>query len=329
MRRLGLAVVLTISRLLAPLPGAAQQAGKVWRIGWLHPGVPPAPFPSPTARALLQALSDLGYVAGQNLFVEYRYAAGSEERLQQMATDLVRLRVDLIVAWNTPGTRAAQYATRTIPIVMMNVVDPIEQGLVASLTRPGGNTTGFSPMRTELVGKQLELLKETVPQSRRIAVLGGPTQSYKRLLQQLMMKATELGLQLHPVELRRAEELDTAFAAMTQAGANALIVLADPQLINPLRTRIVDLAAKSRLPAMYNWKTDTDAGGLMSYGPSEPEQVKYLAFYVDKILKGAKPAELPIHQPTKFELVINLKTAKALGLTIPQSILVRADEIIQ
>ena len=169
-------------------------------------------------------------------------------------------------------------------------------------------------MRTELVGKQLELLKETVPQSTRIAVLANPAQpAYKLLLHQLTVTARELGLQLHAVELRRAEELDTAFTAMTQAGANALIVLAEPRLINPLRRRIVDLAAKSRLPAMYNWKTDADAGGLMSYGPSERAQDRYLAFYVNKILKGAKPADLPVEQPTKFELVINLRTAKALG----------------
>jgi putative ABC transport system substrate-binding protein len=225
--------------------------------------------PSPTARALQQALRDRGYVEGQNLFIEYRYAEGSQERLQQMATDLVRLPVDLIVAWNAPGTRAAQHATRTIPIVMMNTPDPVEEGFVASLARPGGNTTGFSAMRTELVGKQLELLKETVPQSSRIAVLANPAQpAYKLLLHQLTVTAPKFGLQLHAVELRRGEELNTAFAAMTQAGANALIVLAEPRLINPQRRRIVDLAAKSRLPAIYNWRTDTDAGGLMSYGPS-------------------------------------------------------------
>ena len=185
-------------------------------------------------------------------------------------------------------------------------------------------------MRTELVGKQLELLKETVPQSTRIAVLANPAQpAYKLLLHQLTARARELGLQLHAVELRRAEELDTAFTAMTQAGANALIVLAEPRLINPQRKRIVDLAAKSRLPAMYNWKADADAGGLMSYGPSEREQDQYLAFNVNKILKGAKPADLPVEQPTKFEFVINLRTAKALGLPIPQTLLLRADQIIE
>jgi len=280
--------------------------------------------------AFQQALRDLGYVEGQNLVIEYRYGEGSQERLNYMAAELVRLPVDLIVAGNAPGTRAAQHATRTIPIVMTNTPDPVGEGFVASLARPGGNTTGLSAMRTELVGKQLALLKETVPQSTRIAVLANPAQpAYTLLLNNLTVAARGLGLQLHAAELRRAEELDTAFAAMTKADANALIVLAEPRLINTLRGRIVNLAAKSRLPAMYNWRTDVDAGGLMSYGPSQPEQDRSLAVYVDKILKGAKPADLPVEQPTKFELVINLKTAKALGLTIPQSLLLRADQVIE
>jgi len=329
MRLIGLAVILASGLVLVPFAPEAQQAARVYRIGWLSPGVPPAQPPSPTASAFRQALRDLGYVEGQNLIIQYRYGEGSQERLHHMATELVRLPVDVIVAVNAPGTRAAQHATRTIPIVMMNTPDPVAEGFVASLARPGGNTTGLSAMRTELVGKQLELLKETVPQSTRIAVLANPAQpGYKLLLHTLTGAARGLGLQLHAVELRRAEELDTAFAAMTQAGANALIVLAEPRLINPQRKRIVDLAAKSRLPAMYNWKTDADAGGLMSYGPSEREVPVLLAVYVDKILKGAQPADLPVEQPTKFELVINMKTAKALGLTIPPSLLGRADQVI-
>ena len=315
--------------LAAPLAAKAQP-GKVHRIGWLSPSSPPAQPPSPTARAFRQALRDLGYVEDQNLFIEYRYGEGSQERLDYMATELVRLPVDVIVAVNAPGIRAAQHATRTIPIVMMGSPDPVGEGFVASLARPGRNTTGLSAMRTELVSKQLELLKETVPKSVRIAVLANPAQpGYKLLLHTLTGAARGLGLQLHAVELRRAEELDTAFAAMTQAGANALIVLAEPLLINPQRKRIVDLAAKNRLPAMYNWKADADAGGLMSYGPSELEVPALLAAYVDKILKGAKPADLPVEQPTKFELVINLRTAKALGLTIPQTLLLRADQAIE
>jgi putative ABC transport system substrate-binding protein len=329
MRLIGLAVILVVGLTLVSLGAEGQQAGKVYRIGWLSPGSPPAQ-PSRTVSAFQQALRDLGYVEGQNLVIEYRYGEGSQERLNYMAAELVRLPVDLIVAGNAPGTRAAQHATRTIPIVMTNTPDPVGEGFVASLARPGGNTTGLSAMRTELVGKQLALLKETVPQSTRIAVLANPAQpGYTLLLNNLTVAARGLGLQLHAAELRRAEELDTAFAAMTKADANALIVLAEPRLINPLRGRIVNLAAKSRLPAMYNWRTDADAGGLMSYGPSQHEQDRSLAVYVDKILKGAKPADLPVEQPTKFELVINLKTARALGLTIPPSVLGRADHVIE
>ena len=329
MRLVGLAVILTLGLTLAPLAAQSQQPTKVYRIGWLSPGFPPAQ-PSPTVGAFQQTLRDLGYVEGQNLVMEYRYAEGSEERLRDMAAELVRRKVDVIVAVGAPGTRAARHATRTIPIVMTGSPDPVGAGFVASLAQPGGNTTGLSDLRTELIGKQLALLKETVPQSTRIAVLANPAQpSYTLLLNNLTVAARGLGLQLHAAELRRAEELDTAFAAMTKADANALIVLAEPRLINTLRGRIVNLAAKSRLPAMYNWRTDVDAGGLMSYGPSQPEQDRSLAVYVDKILKGAKPADLPVEQPTKFELVINLKTAKALGLTIPQSLLLRADQVIE
>jgi len=329
MRLVGLAVILTLGLTLAPLAAQSQQPTKVYRIGWLSPGFPPAQ-PSPTVGAFQQTLRDLGYVEGQNLVMEYRYAEGSEERLRDMAAELVRRKVDVIVAVAAPGTRAARHATRTIPIVMTGSPDPVGEGFVASLAHPGGNTTGLSDLRTELIGKQLALLKETVPQSTRIAVLANPAQpAYKVLLHQLAEAAKALGLQLHAVELRGAEELDTAFASMIRAGADALVVLAEPRLIIPLNGRIADLAVKSRLPTMNNWKTDVDAGGLMSYGPSQRVKDRDLAVYVNKILKGAKPADLPVEQPTKFELVINLKTAKALGLTIPQSLLGRADQIIE
>jgi putative ABC transport system substrate-binding protein len=319
---------LTLGTLAAPLAAEGQPAGKVYRIGVLNAGRPEAG--AMEGEALRQGLRALGYVEGQNLVLEYRYAEGSEARLRDMAAELVQLKVDVIVAGAAPGTRAAQHATRTIPIVMTGSPDPVGEGFIASLARPGGNTTGVSHVRTELIGKQLELLKETVPQSTRIAVLANPAQSaYPALLHKLTEAAKPLGLALHAVELRGAEELDAAFAAMTQAGADALIVLTGTRLIGPHRGRIVALAAKSRLPAMYNWKVDVDAGGLMSYGPTQRENARLVAVYIDKILKGAKPADLPVEQPTKFELVINLKTAKALRLTIPQSVLVRADEVIQ
>ena len=238
--------------------------------------------------------------------------------------------MDVIVAAGTSATRAAQHATSTIPIVITGTSDPIGQGLVASLAHPGGNTTGLSLLSAELPGKRLEILKETVPQSTRVAVLVNQVYvAYEPAMQSLTVAAQALGLHLHVVELRRAEELDDAFAAMTRAGAEALIVLEDALLLNGLRGRTVDLAATHRLPAMYIWREVVVAGGLMSYGPSLPDMYRRLAVYVDKILKGAKPADLPVEQAIKFELVINLKTAKALGLTIPASILFQADEVLQ
>jgi ABC-type uncharacterized transport system substrate-binding protein len=243
---------------------------------------------------------------------------------------LVRLHVNVIVAVGTAATRAAQHATRTILIVMTGSADPVGQGLVASLARPGGNTTGMSLLWAELPGKRLELLKETVPQSMRIAVLGNPaTPIYEPRLNNLTIAARALGLYLHAVEVHGADELAPAFAAMTQAGGDALMVLADPALMDRLLGQVAALAATSRLPAMYDWKMYVEAGGLMSYGPSLPDSHRRAATYVDKILKGAKPADLPVEQPTKFELVINLKTAQALGLTIPPTLLFQADEVIK
>jgi ABC-type uncharacterized transport system substrate-binding protein len=213
---------------------------------------------------------------------------------------------------------------------MASAVDPVAQGLVASLARPGGNITGLSPLSTELPGKRLELLKETVPQSARVAVLANPAApSYQPLLNNLTMAARALGLQLHVVELRSPDELDAAFAAMTQERADALMVLSDSALMDSLLGRVADLAAKRRLPAMYDWKMYVEAGGLMAYGPSLPDTHRRAATYVDKILKGAKPADLPVERPTKFDLLINLKTAQALGLTIPPSVLFQATEVIR
>jgi putative ABC transport system substrate-binding protein len=280
--------------------------------------------------AFRQGLRDLGYVEGQNLIIEWRWAEGREERLPDLAAELVRLQVEVIVVGGVTAIRAVQHATSTIPIVMAANYDPVGEGFIASLARPGGNITGLSWLGAELPGKRLELLKETLPQSTRIAVLGNPANAaHDSWLHSLSAAARALGLHLHVVELHRADELDSAFAAITSAGADALIVLSDPALIDGLYGRIVDLAAKSRLPAMYDWRAYVDAGGLMSYGPSMPDMQRRAASYVDKILQGAKPADLPIEQPTTFNLVINLKVAKALGLAIPPTILFQADEVLQ
>ena len=326
---LGCIVTLTLSILVASLPAEAQKATKVYRIARLFGGFPP-PEPTPGMKAFQQALSDLGYVEGQNLVIEWRWAEGSQERVRDQATELVRLQVDVIVAVEAAATRAAQHATQTIPIVMAATSDPVGEGFVTSLGRPGGNITGLSYLSAELPGKRLEILKETVPKSVRIAVLANPAfEMYETWMHNLTVAARALGLHLHVVELRRADELDSAFAAMTQAGADALLVLSDAGLINSLRVRIADLAIKHRLPTMYDFKWIMEAGGLMSYGPSLLDLQRRAATYVDKILKGAKPADLPVEQPTKFELVINLKTAQTLGLTIPPTVLFQADEVIR
>jgi putative ABC transport system substrate-binding protein len=327
-RAIGCIVTLTLSLLVAPLTAEAQQATKVYRIGRLHPGSPTEP--DPNLEAFRQGLRDLGYVEGQNLVLEARYAEGNPERLPDLAAGLVRLKVDVIVPVATAATRAVQHATRTIPIVCACGSDPVGDGLVASLARPGGNTTGSSNLTVELPGKRLELLKEAVPQRTRIAVLANPaTLGYESAMHTLTVAARALGLHLHVVELRRADALDAAFAAMSRAGADALLVVGEPLLVDSLRGRTVDLAAQHRLPAMYSWKELVVAGGLMSYGPSLPDMHRRLAVYVDKILKGAKPADLPVEQPTKFELVLNLKTAQALGITFPPTLLIQADEVVQ
>jgi putative ABC transport system substrate-binding protein len=325
-----LITALAFAILVAPL-AEAQPPTKVYRIGWLRPDSPPSPPGSyPPQEAFRQRLRELGYVEGQNLVIEARYAEGREERLPELAAELVRLKVDVIVGPGTAAIQAAQHATRTIPIVMTGANDPVGQGLVASLAHPGGNTTGLSNLGVELPGKRLELLKETVPQSTRIAVLGNPADpAYEPALHTVTVAAQALGLHLHVVELRRAEELDTVFAAMTRAGVDALLVLGEPQVTDRLRGRIVDRAAQSRLPAMYDWRMYVEAGGLMSYGANLIDKYQRAAEYVDKILKGAQPADLPVEQPSKFELVINLKTAQALGLTMPPMLLLQADEVIK
>jgi putative ABC transport system substrate-binding protein len=329
MTTLALLVALTLSIFTVPLSVDAQGSAKVYRIGMLRPGSPLAGS-SPNLEALRQGMHGLGYIEGQHFVVESRWAEGSDERLHDLAAELVRLQVDVILAAGALATHAAQQATGTMPIVMLGVYDPVGAGLVASLARPGGNITGLSTLGLELAGKRLELLKETVSQLRRVAVLTNPAAPLHTVfLETLRVVSQELGLQLQVLEVRSSDELDQAFTALTQAGAEALFVLPDPPMLDRLDQRIADLTAQHRLPAIYPFKSYVDAGGLMSYAPSLPDIYRRAAYYVDKILKGAQPADLPVEQPMKFELVINLKTARALGLTIPSTLLILADEVIR
>jgi putative ABC transport system substrate-binding protein len=326
---LGVLGIFALCMLMTPLTAETQQPRKVPQIGWLHPGLS-HPEPHPSLEAFRQGLRALGYVEGQNLAIAYRFAERRDERLADLAAELVRLQVDVIVAGGSTAIRAAQHATQTIPIVMAGTPDPVAQGFVTSMARPGGNTTGLSLLTEDLPGKRLEFLKEIVPQSRHVAVLANPANAwYASFMHNLTGAAQALGLHLHSVELHSPDALDAAFTAMTRVGADALIVLAEPTLMDGLRGQIAERAATSRLPAMYDWRMYVEAGGLMSYGPSLPDIYWRAATYVDKILKGAKPADLPVEQPTKFELIINLKTAQALGLTIPSVVLFQANEVIR
>ena len=275
-------------------------------------------------------MKDLGWIEGQNIVIEWRFSGGRAELLPDLAAELVRLRVDLIVVPSSPTALAAKNATKTIPLVTVAVGDPVALGLVASLARPGGNITGLTnSVGPEIAGKQLELLKEVVPKVSRMAVLWNPnTRGNALALRETEIAARALGLELQPLEARSLNDFDRAFAAMTAKRAGALLVLGDV-MFSTHRNRLADLAAKNRLPAMSAARESVEAGWLMSYGPNTPELFRRAATYVDKILKGAKPGDLPIEQPTKFELVINPKTAKTLGLTIPPSLLQRADQVIE
>jgi len=320
---------LTLGTLSAPLAVDAQQPGKVWRIGSLGMGHIPVPVSNPIWDAFLQQLRELGYVEGQNIVIEYRSAEGRAERLPDLAAELVNLKVDVIVAGGTPPPLAAKHATRTIPIVMAAAGDPVGSGLVASLARPGGNVTGLSTFTPELAGKRLQLLKEVVPGVSRVAVLWNAANPYAALVtRETEAAARKLGVQVQSLEVRGPDDFEHALPAAIRGRAGALIVVDDP-LTFLYRMRIADFAARNRLPAMYGFREYAEAGGLMAFGANLADLYRRAATYVDKILKGAKPADLPVEQPTKFELVINMKIANALGLTIPQSVLVRADEIIQ
>jgi putative ABC transport system substrate-binding protein len=326
----GLIVALVLGFLVVPLAVEAQPAAKVSRIGILSPFSLANQGPT-RVDTFRQGLQELGYREGENILIEYRWAEGHPERLAGLAADLVRLQVDVIVTVSMTGVRAAQQATATIPIVSGGAGDLVGGGLVASLAQPGGNITGFTDINPELNGKQLELLKEVLPGVSRVAFLSdGLTHPETRALhsQEAQAAAQRLGLQLHPVEVRDAQELPSAFAAVTRQGADALITMLSSFTLHH-RRQIVALAAERRLPAMYQGREFAEAGGLMSYGTDRVDQWRRTVTYVDKILKGAKPADLPVEQPRKFELVINLKTAKVLGLTVPPTLLFQADEVIK
>jgi putative ABC transport system substrate-binding protein len=326
-RTIGLLVTLALGLLAAPLATEAQQPAQIRRIGFLSP----AWFTLHThnREAFLQGLRELGWVEGQNIAIEYRYTEGRYDRLPDLAAELVRLKVDVIYAPSAPATQAAKQATTTIPIVMDTLGDPVQTGFVTGLAQPGGNITGTAGFALELGGKQLELLKEAVPGVTSVAALANPANpNTPHVLREIERAAQALDVQLRRMDVSDASELDAALAVMARERADALIVLPDPMVFGQ-RQRIVEWAARSRVPVMYFTREFVEAGGLMTYGPDLASRHRHAATYVDKILKGAKPADLPVEQPMTFELVINLKTAQALGLTIPPTLLFQADEVIR
>jgi len=310
----------------APVAVRAQPTGKVPRVGYLFYG---SPGPSREIDAFRQGLRELGYIEGQSIAVQYRFASGHIERYAGLAAELVRLKVDVIVAPATPQALAAKQATSSIPIVFVLVADAVGAGLITNLARPGGNITGLTSSSAELGGKRLELLKQMVPKASRVAVLHDPTdRSNVLILKQLQESVTTLGLILEPLEVREPREFEGAFIAMARERADAMFGTPGA-LTFEHRKLLVDLAAKHRIPAMWGHRSFVDAGGLMSYAVNLYDQNRQAAVFVDKILKGTKPGDLPVEQPTRFELVINRGCVKALGLTIPPSLLVRADQVIE
>jgi putative tryptophan/tyrosine transport system substrate-binding protein len=312
------------------LPGVAvqaQQPARIPRIGFVSNTTPSAV--AARIDAFLQGLRELGYVEGKNIVIEYRHSEGKPDRLAALVAELVRLKVDIIVTSGPSVSRAAKKTTSTIPIVFSQEGDPVGSGLVASLARPGGNLTGLSTVSPELHGKRLEILKEVLPNLARVVVLGTSTvESHAVFLKEQEPTARALRVQLQYLDLLNSKDIEIAFRTANKGRADALLVLAGPVLIAHLR-RVVDLAAKSRLPAMYNFPEFVEAGGLMTYGVNNVDMARRAATYVDKILKGAKPADLPVEQPTKFDFIVNLKAAKQIGLTIPPNVLVRADRVIR
>ena len=316
--------------LATPLASLAQQQPtKVARIGFLAAGSASAPGYARRVEALRAGLRDLGYVEGKNIIIEFRWAEGKYERLPGLAAELVQLKVDVIVAAGTPGIPAAQQATTTIPIVMATTADPVGAGFVASLSRPGGNITGLSNIAVDLSSKYLELLRVAVPKLSRVAVLVNPGHPiHPDMLKNIQAAAKTTGVKVSPLQASTASQIEAAFGAIKRERAGALILLPDQVFLTQAR-QIAELAAKNRLPTMFWLRELVEAGGLMSYGQNLAEHYRRAATYVDKILKGAKPGDLPVEQSTIFEMVINRKTAKALGLTIPQELLLRADEVIE
>ena len=322
----GLLVLLTFGMFVVSLAVEAQQRGRVSRVGYLSLQ---GDGSSPDTQAFLSGLRDLGYVDGTNLVTAFRFAAGQSERLPDLAVELVRFQVDVLVTYGRPATRAAAAASATTPIVMLGIGDPVGAGLVASLARPGGNITGLSSLATDLSGKRLELLQEAVPTLSRVAVLWNAADpAMTQYYAQTQAAAQALGVALQPLGVRDAADIDGALAAMTQERPDALFMIADVLTTRHSR-RIVDYAAQRQLPTMFEGRGLVAAGGLMAYGPSYAEQHRRAAYYVDRILKGTKPADLPVEQPMKLNLVLNRKTAQALGLTLSPTLLFQADEVIQ
>src|SRR5262245_53271073 len=324
--------IIPVAMLLALLATSAQPAERVRQIGFLASGSQAVMAPSARLEAFRQALHALGWVEGQNLIIEARYAEGQPEQLPELAADLVRRHVEvLVVGGGQVPVRAAQQATQTIPIVGILLGDPVAEKFVASVARPGGNITGLSSLATlDLMSKRLELLKDALPGLTRVAVLANPAHTTTApALRELHGAAQRLQVALHVQAVRSLAELEPAFVAMTHTGVEALVVLTDPLLLEQHVSAVTALALRYRLPAMYPWKTYADAGGLMAYNLSLTDAYRRGAAYVDKLLKGALPIELPVEEPTKFEFIINLKTAQALGLTLPPALLVLADEVLQ
>ncbi len=329
LRTIGLISTLALGLLAGPLPAEAQQAGKVHRIGIVLSGGSPGRSSRPW-KAFLQGLRDLGYVEGQNIIIEYRYGKGRLDRMSSLVNELIQQKVDVIVVTNQVAIRAAKKATKTIPIVMRSSVDPVAAGHVVSLARPGGNITGLTYRKRDLCAKRVELLKDVLPRMSRLAILWdtdgpGPTAAFKVC----KVTARVLKLDLQSLEVRGPNpDFEGAFQAAKKERSEALIIVGNPLITRHLK-RIMELVTRNRLPSMNPRRRYVNAGGLMSYGVSFVELLRRAATYVDKILKGAKPADLPIERPTKFDLVINLKTAKQLGITIPPEVLYRATEVIK
>jgi putative ABC transport system substrate-binding protein len=324
-----LRLVVAACILAAPLVTEAQSAKKVYRIGYLSMDSASGTANPRRLEAFRQGLRDLGWVEGQNIVIEYRYAEGRVELMPGLARELVQLNVDVIAASPTGAALAARNATGTIPIVAMSLAEPVALGLVASLARPGGNVTGVAyGVDTDIFGKQLELLREAAPKIRRVAVLSNPSPAQQHIVASVKTAARSLGVQLQLLEARGPGEFDGAFAAMAKERAGGLLVVGDPMFFLH-RARLSELALKHRLPSMSTQGQWVEAGGLMAYGPSMPDLYRRAASYIDKIFKGARPADLPVEQPTKFELAINVTTAQALGVTIPPPLRQRADQLVE